>query len=215
MNIEAFSKTKKICLILSVLNLIATSAVIFILPQTAGNDDSIKSRMMLLMFPAIIILFNLVYSFMIKRKQNDKTNYAAIAKIYFIVEITYLVISIAVVWLYFNNSDKDSYSIYRYIITLIAYAGLVFIGNYRPQVRQCCGVGIKIPWTKDNEKCWHKTNRFIGRIITGLGLTGLLLTVISIITGKIPVNCLILYMFIGAFLTYAAAIIYAYRHRND
>lgn len=215
MNIEAFNKTKKVCLILSVLNLTATIAVIFILPQTAGNDDGIKSRMILLLFPAFIILFNLGYPFMIQRKQNDKTNYAAIAKIYFIVEITYLVISIAVVWLYFNNSDKDSYNIYQYIITLIAYAGLVFIGNYRPQVRKCCGVGIKIPWTKDNENCWHKTNRFMGRLITALGLIGLLLTVISIITGKIPATFLIIFMAIGVVLIYSATFIYAYRHRND
>ena len=215
MNIEAFNKTKRVCLILSVLNLTATIAVIFILPQTAGNDDGIKSRMMMLLFPALIILFNLAYPFMVKRKQNDRTNYAALAKIYLILEIAYLAMSLSVVWLYFNKAGKGSYSIYRYFIMSIGFIGLILIGNYRPQVRKCCGVGIKIPWTKDNENCWHKTNRFMGRLITALGLIGLLLTVISIITGKIPVDYLILFMGIGAILIYIVTFIYAYRHRND
>ena len=171
--------------------------------------------MILLLFPAFIILFNIVYPFMIHKKQNDKTNYAAIAKIYFIVETAYLAMSLSVVWLYFNSTDKGSHNIYQYFVTLIAYAGLVFIGNYRPQVRQCCGVGIKIPWTKNNENCWHKTNRFMGRFITAFGLIGLLLSVISIITGKIPVTFLIVFMAIGAVLAYITTFIYAYRHRND
>lgn len=51
-------------------------------------------------------------------------------------------------------------------ITMIcsALVGLLFLimGNYMPKSRQNYTVGIRLPWTLDNEENWNKTHRFGG-----------------------------------------------------
>ena len=57
---------------------------------------------------------------------------------------------------------------YNVPITIIcsALVGLLFIitGNYMPKSRQSYTVGIRLPWTLDNEENWNKTHRFSGFI---------------------------------------------------
>ena len=45
-----------------------------------------------------------------------------------------------------------------------AFVGLLFIivGNYLPKSKQNYTVGIKLPWTLDNETNWNKTHRLAG-----------------------------------------------------
>lgn len=58
--------------------------------------------------------------------------------------------------------------------------GLIFtiIGNYLPKCKQNYTIGIKIPWTLNNEENWNKTHRFAGWMWTFCGvaimLTGFL-----------------------------------------
>lgn len=44
------------------------------------------------------------------------------------------------------------------------FVGVIFIliGNYLPKCRQNYTVGIKIPWTIDDEDNWNKTHRMAG-----------------------------------------------------
>ena len=50
--------------------------------------------------------------------------------------------------------------------------GLIFviIGNYLPKCKQNYTIGIKIPWTLDNEENWNKTHRFAGILWVVCGL---------------------------------------------
>ena len=44
------------------------------------------------------------------------------------------------------------------------FMGMLFvmIGNYMPKCKQNYTIGIKIPWTLDNEENWNRTHRFAG-----------------------------------------------------
>ena len=42
----------------------------------------------------------------------------------------------------------------------------LFIGNYLPKCKQNYTIGIKIPWTLDDEDNWNKTHRFAGFVWT-------------------------------------------------
>lgn len=48
----------------------------------------------------------------------------------------------------------------------IAFLGLLFIiiGNYMPKTKQNYTIGLKIPWTLDDEGNWNATHRFAGRL---------------------------------------------------
>lgn len=57
----------------------------------------------------------------------------------------------------------------------LLFSGLVlaFIGNYLPTIRPNYFVGIRTPWTLENEEVWRKTHRIGGWlfVFTGLALT--------------------------------------------
>lgn len=61
-------------------------------------------------------------------------------------------------------------------IDIIMIFGLFFgclfvvIGNYMPKCRQSYTMGIKLPWTLENEDNWNRTHRFAGRLWTVGGL---------------------------------------------
>ena len=51
--------------------------------------------------------------------------------------------------------------------------GIVFtvIGNYLPKCKPNYTIGIKLPWTLDDETNWYKTHRMAGYVWLGAGLT--------------------------------------------
>ncbi len=57
-------------------------------------------------------------------------------------------------------------------IFIEVFVGLVFViaGNYLPKSRQNYTVGIKIPWTLDDEENWNRTHRLAGWIWMLCGL---------------------------------------------
>ena len=52
------------------------------------------------------------------------------------------------------------------------FVGLVLtiVGNYLPKCKQNYTIGIKIPWTLNNEENWNKTHRFAGWLWTVCGI---------------------------------------------
>lgn len=65
------------------------------------------------------------------------------------------------------------------------FMGLVFLvlGNYLPKIRQNYTVGIKIPWTLNNENNWNKTHRMAGKLWVAGGLLILILGLFKISNG--------------------------------
>ena len=60
----------------------------------------------------------------------------------------------------------------RMEVVMPVLIGLIFtiIGNYLPKCKQNYTIGIKIPWTLDNEENWNKTHRFAGWLWTVCGI---------------------------------------------
>ena len=52
----------------------------------------------------------------------------------------------------------------NFVSIVIIFMGLLFIiiGNYLPKCRQSYTMGIKLPWTLNDEKNWNKTHRMAG-----------------------------------------------------
>lgn len=60
----------------------------------------------------------------------------------------------------------------RMEVVMPIFMGLLFviIGNYLPKCKQNYTIGIKIPWTLNNEENWNKTHRFAGWLWTFCGI---------------------------------------------
>lgn len=50
-----------------------------------------------------------------------------------------------------------------------------YIGNYLPRVQQNYTMGVKTPWTIDNEEVWQKSQRVGGRVFFAAGVASLVL----------------------------------------
>jgi uncharacterized membrane protein len=55
---------------------------------------------------------------------------------------------------------------------ILAAIGLLFVGlgNYLPRIRSNWHMGIRTPWTMDNERVWRATHRVGGRTFVAAGL---------------------------------------------
>jgi uncharacterized membrane protein len=55
---------------------------------------------------------------------------------------------------------------------IVAAIGLLFVGlgNYLPRIRSNWFMGIRTPWTMDNERVWRATHRVGGRAFVAAGL---------------------------------------------
>ena len=60
----------------------------------------------------------------------------------------------------------------RIEVIMPIFMGLVLaiVGNYLPKCKQNYTIGIKIPWTLNNEENWNKTHRFAGWLWTAGGI---------------------------------------------
>ena len=80
------------------------------------------------------------------------------------------------------------------IVCVIIGVTFVIVGNYMPKCKQNYTIGIKIPWTLQNEENWNKTHRFAGRLWVFGGLlllATLLVPMDNIIYIVLPVTLLI------------------------
>ena len=215
MDFEVLKKTHRICIILTFANILAVFLAVFLIPVFSGAGNSISDRKLLLLFPVLSLVLNLVYNCGVLRKKNEKSNYSAISKIYLIVEIAYIAMSWALVWFYFNSKRDGAFDLYNNILFIIGGLGFIFIGNFMPQVKQCKGLGLKTKWTKNNEVCWNKTHRLLGRLIMTTGIIELIISLYDLFTNKISSSVIFAVMITGTVLSFGTACIYAYRHRND
>lgn len=87
------------------------------------------------------------------------------------------------------------------IVPLIVGIIFVIIGNYLPKTKQNYTVGVKIPWTLNDEDNWNKTHRFAGFVFVIGGL-------ILIVTSLTIINVAIL--LIDIFLIALLPVIYSY-----
>ena len=125
--------------------------------------------------PLIILAFNVFINIMI---EADPKNNNVGKKIKSLVKWTFPVISIiinlTVIMFCLNVGINVAAIIYSFI-------GVVFvaIGNYLPKCRQNYTVGIRLPWTLNNEINWQKTHRFSGVVFILAGVLMLLNAVIG------------------------------------
>lgn len=76
---------------------------------------------------------------------------------------------------------------------IVAGVGLLFvaIGNFLPRIRSNWWMGIRTPWTMDNEMVWRETHRVGGLTMVIGGLTGALAMLLPLQAG--------IYIAMGAF----------------
>jgi uncharacterized membrane protein len=69
---------------------------------------------------------------------------------------------------------------------MMLFMGVLFtlIGNYLPKARHNYTIGIRLPWTLDNEENWNRTHRLAGHIWMGCGILMIIFTLTGLIRAE-------------------------------
>lgn len=140
----------------------------------SGQVDGYSSKLEFVVYLPLIMLAVHLFSLFVTSQDPKRRhiNPKIFRLLYFLVPMVSLVMTVGIYGYMFGWLTSPS----RYIIAIISLV-FVLIGNYLPKVKQNYTVGIKLPWTLNDEENWDKTHRLAGRlwVIGGLFMLALAL----------------------------------------
>lgn len=141
-----------------------------------GEVDSYESKLFVcILLPIMLCIVNILLNIILNndpKKQNHNETLLTIFK--FIIPLISLIFipSSILISLGFNINIAIIAPIFISII-------FILIGNYLPKCRPNYTMGIRLPWTLNNENNWIKTHRLSGFLWVISGLILLLTTLIN------------------------------------
>ena len=135
----------------------------------AGEVDGYSSKAFgVFGLPLIMAAANLLVAFALNTDPK-RSNYSKAIKILSLCLVPF--ISIALSLFIYIKALGGNLPITPLIMGFLAVIYLVF-GYYMPQIKRNYTMGIKLPWTMDNDENWDKTHKFAGKLwlIAGLVL---------------------------------------------
>ncbi|HXU26343.1 MAG TPA: SdpI family protein [Bacteroidia bacterium] len=159
-----------------------------------GIADDWSSKTFLLFLPTglgaliYLIMFALPYIDPKKKIQQMGEKYTSFR---FILTIFFTLLSIYLLYASKEGGIKNPH-------LLIAILGIMFamLGNYFQTVRPNYFIGIRTPWTLENETVWKKTHHLAGRLFMAGGILTIILSFIitNISVLAIVFTCLLIVM---------------------
>lgn len=130
------------------------------------NGYATKSNAMLMSIALMVFIYAMMS--LVPKVDPKKNNYKNFSKSYSIINISTLVVIFAINMLMLTAGLGYKVNT-RLAIHLILGVLFIVLGNYMPQIKPNYFIGVKTPWTLNDEDNWKKTHRFGGRmfIISG------------------------------------------------
>jgi len=134
-----------------------------------GEIDSYLPKLTgIILFPAITLVLAFLFP-LISSIDPRKEKYVLFKRPWLVLQIS---IVLFFAYMYFITLYMAFYPATLIVPFIFGGIGVLFIlmGNYLGKIRQNYFVGIKTPWTIDNEEVWNKTNRLGGWMFLIAGL---------------------------------------------
>lgn len=135
-----------------------------------GNPNGYGSRWVYVIMPVGLYLLMLVLPKIDPRKANYDVFEGSYYKLRLILGIFFGMITASVIWGIVNNSN----SIQKLMPLSILFL-FMLIGNYLGNIRPNYFVGIKVPWTLNNDEVWTRTHKMAGKLWFWGSLVGMAL----------------------------------------
>ncbi len=139
--------------------------------NSAGEVDGWSSKIFAV-FGLPAILFVLHWACVLGTSADPKKQNIE-GKVFEIVFWTCPIVSLLVGMLGYGTALGMEFKVDKIMLALV---GIMFIvvGNYLPKCKQSYTVGIKLPWTLDDEENWNRTHRMAGKLWVASGIVLLL-----------------------------------------
>lgn len=221
---KAFRTLTVSAIIIAAVNFIASLLYIFKLPDEVplhfnaeGICDGYGSKWFVLLFPLIILIVYPIGLFVTSKSKNLEKNMKPMTICMLFIE-AYLIVMNWAILLMMNSGkqlgDKMGMNL-SFLVPVIISLLFIVMGNYMPTIRQNKNLGIKLPWTLKNERCWDLTHRYAGKIWVAGGIVTLILITVMMFIGidepVIPIFSTMIPLTIAIIMP----TVYAYKHRND
>jgi uncharacterized membrane protein len=141
-----------------------------------GHIDGWGSRSTLIIIPFLLPLLTYII-FSVTPLLDTKKKLAGMGnKFYRLKFAVVLLMSVLALFILYSTKNQSFFSP-NLMLMLI---GLLFaiLGNYFPSVRPNYFIGVRTPWTLENETVWKKTHQLAGRLWLPAGLIIVVLTFI-------------------------------------
>ncbi|MEI7831385.1 MAG: SdpI family protein [Prolixibacteraceae bacterium] len=135
-----------------------------------GNPNGYGSRWTYVVMPVGLYFLMLVLPKIDPRKANYDVFEGSYYKLRLILGIFFGMITLSVIWGIVNNSS----SIQKFM-PLFMFFLFMLIGNYLGNIRPNYFVGIKVPWTLNNDEVWTRTHKMAGKLWFWGSLVGMAL----------------------------------------
>ncbi len=127
----------------------------------SGKIDGYSSKPFAVFFiPLFLLAMQWVCIFFTTQDPKNKgQNAKAMSIIFWIIPVVSVVCFIAI---YSASLGKEigAETIMPALISVL----FIILGNYFPKINQNTTLGIKVPWTLNDEENWNKTHRFAGKL---------------------------------------------------
>lgn len=135
----------------------------------SGEADRYGSKLeALALLPAIMLGVSVLFA-VLPRLLPRRENLASSARAYLAAWIGALLLMGGIHTVSVLNAVGGDLPMARIVF---AGVGLLFLvlGNYLPKTRANWAVGVRTPWTLEDERTWRRTHRLAGRLFAGVGL---------------------------------------------
>ena len=222
---KAISRLTAVTLVIGAVNFFVSLIYIIGLPDIvpmhtdfSWKCNGIGSKWNGLIIPLVIFALIPLCLLITRNAKNAEKNLKPLAVCVSIIELFLVAVNWLMLGLVMGSSAEIGEKIssdFAWLFPLMFGFLFMVLGNYMPTVRQNPHLGLRVPWTLKNEKCWDLTHRFMGRICVIAGLAVIAAVLLLRLTGL--GNDVLYFVLMMALIFFCAIIptIYAYKHRND
>ena len=213
-----------VTVIIGIVNLIIAALFVLRLPDTVPTHfdasfvcNGTGSRWLGILLPIVVLAIFPLGLLITSKSKNIEKNIKPLTIILLFIEVMLIAVSWFILIVMDSGAQLGDKIPANFVVLLPFIIGLMFVvmGNYLPTVRQNKNLGIKLPWTLKNERCWDVTHRFAGKVWVAAGLLTLAGTAVLWHTGTGSDTASIILTIVPTTFAIVIPTVYAYLHRND
>jgi len=133
-----------------------------------GDPNGYGSKLVFIFLPLGIYLLLLILPFIDPRKSNYEIFGSTYFKLRILLSVFFGIINTAIVYNTLHGIEKMGL-----LVPITVFLLFTLIGNYMGNIRPNYFIGIKVPWTLNNDVVWIKTHKLAGKLWFWGGLAGI------------------------------------------
>ena len=133
-----------------------------------GDPNGYGSKLVFVFLPLGLYLLLLVLPFIDPRKSNFEIFSDTYYKLKLVLILFFGIIDTTIVYNTLHGIEKMGQ-----LVPISVFLIFTLLGNYMGNIRPNYFVGIKVPWTLNNDEVWTRTHKLAGRLWFWGGLTGI------------------------------------------